>query len=384
MKNLISSCVLIIVFQVVAFPQCGVDYKELLDKYCNGVYLQHQELLNGASSKITFILKKDNRYAIYMLNPSRQLPEFSFAGNKASDLKDFYSKVNKEDKTSIYVFTAGKSGEYNFTYMYHTKENACVLMAIYLQNLTSFQPGVYGNFEEMKYNNPSAPFENKINSKVIQSDGIHLVTYYLADKTGNQAKENSKVFGFSDGKNLYIKRKEDNGTGHYFVKMDNYGKYGYFEDIGKGVKGAESHAYLTQNLVDMNNGEITRVADKYLQQRLKNGNHDFKEKVIPAYKVTRTMSYSRYSITKTGGSDNNIRFRFFRAGVETHLGAVYTCSSGETYDYGTIAGIRNPTFPIDIKVDFYAPEYFSPSRSYRVILEFTINEPGTWDVTISY
>jgi hypothetical protein len=111
---------------------CGISYKELLDKHCNGVYLLHQELDNQANGKISFMLKKDDRYAIYLLNPSRVLPYFTLSGNKNSSLKDIVSKVNKKEKISTYIFTAGETGEYDFFYRFNTKEDACVLMAMYL------------------------------------------------------------------------------------------------------------------------------------------------------------------------------------------------------------------------------------------------------------
>jgi hypothetical protein len=96
----------------------GISYKELLDKHCNGVYLLHQELDNQANGKISFMLKKDDRYAIYLLNPSRVLPYFTLSGNKNSSLKD--------------IVSTGETGEYDFFYRFNTKEDACVLMAMYL------------------------------------------------------------------------------------------------------------------------------------------------------------------------------------------------------------------------------------------------------------
>src|SRR5512145_509902 len=162
MKKIVCIGIILCTFQVVVFSQCGINYKVLLDKYCNGVYLRHQELDNASNGKMTFMFKKDDRYAIYLLNPSRHLPDFTLTGSKASALKDVVSNINKKEKVSSYVFTAGETGEFEFSYNFNTQDKVCVLMAIYLQNLALFQPGIYSNFEEMKYNNPSTPINNKI------------------------------------------------------------------------------------------------------------------------------------------------------------------------------------------------------------------------------
>ena len=109
------------------------------------------------------------------------------------------------------------------------------------------------------------------------------------------------------------------------------------------------------------------------------------KKVPPPYKILRTMSVPHYSITKVSKTDTNIWIRFFRGGVENvdmeGLNLIY--NSGEEYHTGSFTGIQNPTFPIDIKVKFRAMNYFHTS-SHDVIFEFTIIEPGTWEVVISY
>ncbi|HEX2394162.1 MAG TPA: hypothetical protein VHI78_02390, partial [Bacteroidales bacterium] len=162
MKTILCLLITIAAFQLAAFSQCGVNHKELLDKYCTGVYLQHQELDNASNGKVSFLFKEGDRYALYFLNPSKKLPEFMLTGSKATALKDVVRNVNRRDNISLFAFTADETGEYELSYKFGTNEDACVLMAIYLQNLTLFKPGVYSNFEEMKYNNPSAPLEQKI------------------------------------------------------------------------------------------------------------------------------------------------------------------------------------------------------------------------------
>lgn len=250
-----------------AFTQCDVNHKELLDKYCTGVYLQHQELDNASNGKVSFMFKEGDRYALYFLNPSRILPEYTLTGINTSSLKDVVNNVNRKDKISLFAFTAGETGMYELSYKFGTNENACVLMAIYLQNLTLFKPGVYNNFEEVKYNNPSAPLAHKILSRTVKV-GRTPVIYYKLELNNKKAISKERFYGFSDGKNIYIRQKDGAGLTKEFVKIDNYGKYGLFDDIAYVYTGTVSVPYITHNILDMNTGTIIRIDKKYVRELL--------------------------------------------------------------------------------------------------------------------
>jgi hypothetical protein len=120
----------------------------------------------------------------------------------------------------------------------------------------------------MKYNNPSVPLHDKIYSRVVSLSGSKQVTYYKLDVTRNQAKESGEIFGFSDGKNQYVRQTGGTGLKREFVRIDNYGKYGYFEDIGYILVNSTVVPYLTFNLIDMNSGDITRIDKKHLREYL--------------------------------------------------------------------------------------------------------------------
>ena len=267
MKRIISFCIVVVTFQVAAFTQCGVNYKEMLEKYCSGVYLQHQELDNSSNGKVSFMFKEGDRYAIYLLNPSKQLPDFNVTGNPESALKEVVSHVNRKDNIASYIFTAGVTGEYELTYNFKTKENACVLMAIYLQNRNLFQPGIYSNFEAMKFNNPSAPLENKIITRTVTVGGFR-VTFYKLDLNKVKTTKQKKLYGFSDGKNQYIRQPDAVGLTREFLKIDNMGKYGYFEDVAYISTGSVMIPFITRYILDMNSGKITRIERKQIREIL--------------------------------------------------------------------------------------------------------------------
>jgi hypothetical protein len=57
--------------------------------------------------------------------------------------------------------------------------------------------------------------------------------------------------------------------------------------------------------------------------------------------------------------------------------------SGSQYRPGSHTGIQNPLFPRDIKVTFSARNMFRTAKS-DVIFDFTINQPGSWEVVLNY
>lgn len=296
MKTIILMFVSLAFVQAAALTQCGVNHKELLDKYCSGVYLQHQELDNARDRKVTFLLKEGDRYALYFLNPSKMLPEFMLRGSKTTEVMDVVSKVNKKDNISFYSFIANETGEYVLSYNFGTNEDACVLMAIYLQNQTLFKPGIYNNFDEMKYNNPSTPLEHKILSRSVKIGGTSLIFYQL--KSNRKISTSRNYYGFSDGKNIFIRQKESAGLKSEFVKIDIFGNYGLFEDISVVATGTVAIPFLTHNILDMNTGNIKRLDRKYVRDFIADDKELLEAFDNESNKATKLREYVVQYLTK--------------------------------------------------------------------------------------
>jgi hypothetical protein len=109
------------------------------------------------------------------------------------------------------------------------------------------------------------------------------------------------------------------------------------------------------------------------------------EKLIPPYKITRSMSVARSSFTRLPGANNYVTIKLTRGGNENADISDFTIaySSGVEYYKGSTIGIQNAIFPLDVTVKFRAWNNFHTAQ-YDVHFEFVINEPATWDVIISY
>lgn len=107
--------------------------------------------------------------------------------------------------------------------------------------------------------------------------------------------------------------------------------------------------------------------------------------MMPAYKIDRSYNIVKSSFFKSKSTNEGIRIRFYQGATEggglKSVNVAY--SSGEQFRDGNIYGIQHPSFPIEIRLTFIAESMFGMSE-FEANLDFTINEPGAWDVKISY
>jgi hypothetical protein len=108
------------------------------------------------------------------------------------------------------------------------------------------------------------------------------------------------------------------------------------------------------------------------------------EKLMPPFKITNSRSVSRSTITKSISSVNGVRIKILQGGSDnTTIEDFYlTYDSGDEYRMGNTFGIQNTLFPLDVKVRYRTWNQMH-SAQYDVVFEFTIYDPGTWDVVIT-
>jgi hypothetical protein len=109
------------------------------------------------------------------------------------------------------------------------------------------------------------------------------------------------------------------------------------------------------------------------------------KKAIASYKIIRTMSVTRYAITKAPEQANRVKIRITQAGRDISSSVEdfsLAYDTGSEYRNGSYYGIDNVLFPLTVKVKYRTWNQLRTTQ-YDVIFEFTINEPGSWDVVIS-
>jgi len=107
------------------------------------------------------------------------------------------------------------------------------------------------------------------------------------------------------------------------------------------------------------------------------------EELIPAYKITRSTNIARATFKRSGAIEG-VRILLLQAGSDNiaieNLSIV--SSSGSEYRSGRMYGIQNVFFPLDVKVQYLTWNKMRTGK-IEVIFEFTINEPGAWELTLN-
>lgn len=107
------------------------------------------------------------------------------------------------------------------------------------------------------------------------------------------------------------------------------------------------------------------------------------ERLIPPYTVIRNLGVIRYSFRKLNNTSNNMTVKFLIGGrINSDIEELSIATdSGEEYRSGSAIGIQSISFPLEVKITYRTWNQLHSSQS-NVIFEFTINEPGNWEITI--
>lgn len=167
----------------------------------------------------------------------------------------------------------------------------------------ALKPGFYRNFQEFKTNSPSVAFNNYPLTTISKGYGFLNATgevvYYKVSMEKSVAKKIGNVYGFCDGKNIYLNPEISMFRPNMkFSKLEYLGRYCYFEDLMyKSVptgNGMASNTYLAEKALDINTGEITTLSKKNLREIMANDaqmladftNETKKNKVLKEYLIS--------------------------------------------------------------------------------------------------
>lgn len=182
----------------------------------------------------------------------------------------------------------------------------CLLLAIeglsqeLIVSQADFKKGIYKSFEEFKYNNPSIELKNEITAKsrklgILDKDPI---IFYRIDISKKEGKMIGEVYGFSDGKYVYINESMPKlGPKTEFSKIEYIGEYCYFKDIycTSTYNGMTTITTcdLDEKLIEMETGKVIRLSKRSLRELLANdtelldkfNNESLKNKKLKEYVI---------------------------------------------------------------------------------------------------
>ena len=153
---------------------------------------------------------------------------------------------------------------------------------------------------------------------------------------------------------------------------------------GNGVyKWADGSLYDGQWKNGMRNGHGRFVkGDSIAEGFWKDNKYQGKKPVAP-YKIQTNRNVQRWTITRSVEIETGVRIKIMLGGQENSEIEDFSLaySSGTEYKNVNIYGIQNATAPFDVTVRYKTWNQLH-SVQYDVLFEFTITEPGTWNVTL--
>ena len=108
------------------------------------------------------------------------------------------------------------------------------------------------------------------------------------------------------------------------------------------------------------------------------------KEIIPQFRVTKNQGINRYSIRKINEVGSGFGVTLYLAGrfnTDVDNFSMET-SSGEKFDSGRKVGLENAIVPYSVSIKYRVWNTMH-SQQHDVFFDFTINEPGTFEVTIT-
>ena len=108
------------------------------------------------------------------------------------------------------------------------------------------------------------------------------------------------------------------------------------------------------------------------------------KELIPPYRITMSRGVIRSSIRKMNEMGSGFRVKIFLAGnFNSDIGNFsMVCDSGEEYMSGRFIAIQNAIVPYSVSIKYRTWNSLHSAQS-EVVFEFTINEPGSFEVSIT-
>ena len=140
-----------------------------------------------------------------------------------------------------------------------------------------YKKGLYKDFDELKFNNPSLPLNYVIDT--VEYTNVDLLNNPISHKVyrlkidNKEAKSLGSITGFCDGRHIYINEYNKAFSDKLdFEQLQFVGLYSYFETymFMPGELGAPNSSMITGKILNSNNGEIIDITKNTLHSIFEN------------------------------------------------------------------------------------------------------------------
>jgi len=104
---------------------------------------------------------------------------------------------------------------------------------------------------------------------------------------------------------------------------------------------------------------------------------------IPSYKIVLSRNVSRFTFTRSNETSNGVKIKVMLGGVENVEIEDFSIAYSSGTEYRNIAayGVQTSSVPLDVTVRYRSWNQLHTAQ-YDVIFEFTLLDPGVWNVTL--
>jgi hypothetical protein len=193
----------------------------------------------------------------------------------------------------------------------------------------------------------------------------------LPQLSGSYIGECKKGLAHGDG----IAQGVDRYEGHFFKGLPD----------GKGIyKWANGSIYDGEWKSGLRDGEGKFVKGDSVVAGFWKGDKYQGAKPVPNYKVTANRYVQRFTISKSPEGQNGVRIKMLLGGTDNTEVEDFSLSYSSGSEYRNVGtyGIQNSSVPLDVVVRYKTWNQLH-TQQYDVLFEFTILQPGTWNVTLT-
>lgn len=197
--------------------EVGITENQKIDLFINDFDIADYYLLKGKQQVMRlgldfFVTERGKPNKIYSTNYSIFLKEDGFVEEPLSELL----------KLSMLDFYAAQQTNNTLTYL----DNSKIIEPVIAGTEKLYNAGIYTSLNEMKTNKPSLPLDFNVFTSL--SDDSR---YYLKDNKSGKTFNQPFVYGFSDGKAIYLNAGKFYKANHFVKLQAIAGDYFLFEDV---------------------------------------------------------------------------------------------------------------------------------------------------------
>lgn len=230
--------------------------------------------------------------------------------------------------------------------------------------------------------------------KILHSPGFHLILFLFILTGTNYGQESLRCKVLIPDLDSIYTGECKKGLAH--GQGEAKGKDAYIGEFKKGYPHGSGTYYYANGAVYTGDflqgkrhgtGKLTYWNDnnEITEQGIWEDDNYIGEKPVPPYEITLKHNVLRYTFVKSSDPRNMVMVKIYRNGARIYPETLMLSgSSGSMVQNRSFTGYDQVQFPFHGTIKYSLLAAFQSSSSTTYELGFTINSPGSWEITLSH